>query len=106
MSLPIILDANNNKYLWGLSLLMLNIGSRHLLADVGEFVEHVLANTITKMIVLFSLFFVATRDVGASLLLTLITTILLYGLLHEKSKFSLVKPYDINDTIMQYYREH
>lgn len=81
---------NDNKYAWGVALLLLNIGSRFLATDLGKFHEAILSNDLVKRFVLFSLFFVATRDVVIALTLTLIFSVIVYGFLHEKSRFSLV----------------
>jgi hypothetical protein len=81
---------NDNKYAWGIALLLLNVGSRYLATDLGKFHEAVLSNDLVKRFVLFSLFFVATRDVLIALTLTLVFSVIVYGFLHEKSRFSLV----------------
>ena len=81
---------NDNKYVWGVALLLLNIGSRYLATDLGKFHEKILSNDLVKRFVLFALFFVATRDVLIALTLTLVFSVIVYGFLHEKSRFSLV----------------
>lgn len=83
-------SLNDNKYFAGVALIILNLGSRYLAADLGQFHESLLNNDLVKRFILFSLFFVATRDVIIALTLTLIFSFLVYGFLHEKSKFSLV----------------
>jgi hypothetical protein len=95
---------NGNKYLWGISLLLLNVGSRHIVMDLGKFNENILANSIVKKFVLFCMFFVATRDVLVSLVLTLCFSVIVYGLLNENSRYTLV-PHDqsIKQKIREYY---
>lgn len=88
--------ANNNKLLWGLSMLLLNIGSRFVVADLGVAHEKILSSQIVKKIIVFSLFFVATRDVIISFVLTLIYIIIIDGILHERSKFCIVPEKLIN----------
>ncbi len=88
--------ANNNKLLWGLSMLLLNIGSRFVVADLGVAHEKILSSQIVKKIIVFSLFFVATRDVIISFVLTLIYIIIIDGILHERSKFCIVPEKVIN----------
>lgn len=58
---------NNNKYLLGISMLMLNIGSKYLIAELSETQEEMLKSKLVRRITLFSLFFMATRDIWASL---------------------------------------
>ena len=81
---------NNNKYLWGISLLLLNLGSRHIVTDLGKFNESILAHEVVKKFILWSMFFVATRDVLVSCVLTFCFSIIAYGLFNENSKYSLV----------------
>lgn len=81
---------NNNKLLLGISMLLLNFGSRHVVADLGYFQEKFLASGIMKKIIVLSLFFVATRDIVISLCLTIIYIIIIDGLLHEKRKFCIL----------------
>lgn len=81
---------NDNKYVWGVALLLLNMGSRYLATDLGKFHETILSNDMVKRFILFALFFVATRDVIIALILTLVFSIIVYGFLHENSRFSLV----------------
>lgn len=81
---------NNNKILWGVTMLMLNFGSRFVVADLGKFHEYILTNNIVKKLIVFSMFFVATRDIITAFLLTLIYIFVIDGLLHEKRKFCIV----------------
>jgi hypothetical protein len=83
-------DINNNKYFWGLTLLMLNLGSKYLSADLGTFQETILNSDLVKRFILFSLFFVATKDLLTSLALTLVFSFLVYGFLDENSALSFV----------------
>ena len=98
---------NESRYFWGVSLLMLNLGSRYIVGDLTAFHNKVLANELMKKFVLFSLFFVATRDVITSLTLTLIFVIIVYGIFHEHSKYSLI-PDDkhVKERLAEYYRNN
>jgi hypothetical protein len=96
---------NENKYFAGVALIALNLGARYLAADLGKFHETILNNDLVKRFVLFSLFFVATRDVIIALTLTLIFSILVYGFLHERSRFSLVPDAArVSERMERYYR--
>lgn len=98
-------NLNENKYFAGVALIALNLGSRYLAADLGKFHETVLSNDLVKRFVLFSLFFVATRDVIIALTLTLVFSILVYGFLHERSRFSLVPDAArVSERMERYYR--
>jgi hypothetical protein len=95
---------NGNPYFAGISLLMLNLGSRYIMGDIGEFLENILKNDFTKKLIIVALFFVATRDIVISLVLTIVFTIVVYGLFNEKSRYSLV-PNDtkVKNKLKEYY---
>lgn len=81
---------NHSPYLSGVALIMLNMGSRFVIADLGEFQQQLLATDLMKRLILFCMFFVATRDVVPATVLTVVFSILIYGLFNEHSKYSLV----------------
>ena len=81
---------NNNKIMWGVTMLLLNIGGKYIISDLGKFHEKMLANEYVKKVILFSLFFVATRDILIAFLLTILYTLIVNGILNEKQKFSIV----------------
>lgn len=80
----------NQKIAAGLAMLTLNIGARYIQADLGKFHDLILSNEYIKKIIVFSLFFVATRDTSIAFLLTIFYIIVVDGILHEKRKFSLI----------------
>lgn len=80
----------NQKIAAGLAMLTLNIGARYIQADLGKFHDLILSNEYIKKIIVFSLFFVATRDASIAFLLTIFYIIVVDGILHEKRKFSLI----------------
>jgi hypothetical protein len=82
--------AGNNKLVWGLTMLMMNLGARYIAADMGASHEIILNNHIAKKLIVFSLFFVATRDIPISVLMTILYVIVIDGLLHDKSKYCIV----------------
>ena len=86
----ILVLASNNKLIWGLTMLLMNLGARYLAADLGISHEKFLNNHITKKLIIFSLFFVATRDIPISFLMTILYVIIVDGLLHDKSKYCIV----------------
>lgn len=74
-----------NKLLVGVSSLLVTLGSRHLIADLGMIHNHILASTLVKTLVVFAMFFLATRDVVLSIALGA-ACIVVYGMLHDKSQ--------------------
>lgn len=96
---------NQNAYFAGVSLLMLNVGSRYIMSDIGNFLESVLTHDLVKKVILFCMFFVATRNITTSLVLTVVFSVVIYGLFNEKSKYSLIpNKAKIKDTLRDYYK--
>jgi len=81
---------NNSKVAAGISMLLLNCGSRYIIGDLGKFHQDVLANEYVKKIVLFAMFFVGTRDILVAFLLTVLYIFVVDGLFNEKKKFCII----------------
>lgn len=81
---------NTNKVFWGVTMIMVNLGSRYVIGDLGKFHEYLLSHDIVKKIIVFCLFFAATRDIIISFTLTILYIIVIDGMLHEKRKFCIL----------------
>ena len=79
-----------NKVFLGFAILVMNIGSRFVIMDVGKHHEKLLNNELVKKLVVFCMFFVATRDIMTAFILTFAFIILLEGLLNEHSRFNIL----------------
>lgn len=87
---------NNNKIFWGVTMILLNMGSKYVMADLGRIHEKVLSHEFAKKIIVFSMFFVATRDIFVAFILSVFYVILVDGLMHERRLFSLFPKEDNN----------
>jgi hypothetical protein len=66
-----MLDAiNGNKMFLGIMLIVLNIGSRHLIDEISTNDDEYRRNIVLRRIAIFAVCFVGTRDLVVSLLLT------------------------------------
>ncbi len=90
--------ANNNRVIWGLTMLLMNLGARYIAADLGKSHEKIFSSQFVKKLIIFSLFFVATRDILLSFLLSILYVIIIDGILHENSKFCIVPKSVIDET--------
>jgi hypothetical protein len=81
---------NNNKVLWGITMVLMNIGSRYVIADLGKIHDSILATEFVKKLIIFSIFFVATRDILTAFMLTVSYVFLVDGILHEKRRFCII----------------
>lgn len=98
-----IMALNNNKILWGLTMLMLNLGSRYVVADISKLQEKILMNEIVKKFIIFSMFFVATRDILTSFLLCVLYIIIIDGIFHENRKYTFINQNNTNDDLYDTY---
>jgi hypothetical protein len=99
---------NNNKILWGVSMLLLNTGSKTVLADLPKAYDWLLTHApAAKYVIIFSMFFVATHDILTSFCLTILYILLVDGILHQDRKSCLLPKawYGKNDSSLnqRYY---
>lgn len=71
---------SSNKFILGIAMLMLNVGSKHLAIDMSKTQEQFFQHVIVRRITLFCIFFIATRDLFVSLILTAVFVVLAFGL--------------------------
>ena len=83
-------NINTNKLLVGVAMLVMNMGSRYILADFTKLHEKVFMSTAFKTLVIFAITFVATRDFMSACILTFAFIVIMYGLLNETRKFNLL----------------
>ena len=93
-----ISKLDNNKLLAGISIIMLNIGSRYLVLDLSENTKQLLQLSIIRRVTLFCIFYLGTRNFKMSVLLTAGFIIISAGLFNEKSMFCVL-PVDNNNNI-------
>jgi hypothetical protein len=86
----IVAQLNSNKLFAALALILMNIGSRYVIADLNKIYENVLMMDIVKKFVLFCMFFIGCRDIMIALILTFTFSIIFQALFNAKSKYSLL----------------
>lgn len=89
---------NNSKYLVGIAMIIFNIGSKFLVMDISKSYESLLKSKIVRRLTLFSIFFVATRDIVISFVLTATFIILTMNLFNDESKFCIL-PNSFKDNV-------
>lgn len=114
----LLLSLNNSKYIAGIMMILMNLGSRYISHDISEFQETILSSSILRRIFIFTVFFISTRDIIVSVILTILFTVLVSGLFNENSKYCILpiktKPkevkitkeeYDLAQSIVQKYNK-
>lgn len=83
-------QLNNNKYFVGIMMVMLNLGSRYIFLELGKVHDMFFNQKIVRRALIFTIFFVATRDIIASILLSTFFIIFFLELTHEKSPYCIL----------------
>ena len=84
-------SLNNSKYFAGIMMILLNLGSKYLVMELSESQEQLLNNSIIRRVIIFTIVFIATRDVWVSLILTAIFIVLVSNLFNENSNYCILK---------------
>ena len=87
----IIGSLNNSKYFSGIVMLLMNLGSKYISMELTDFHEKILSNLIIRRLIIFTVFFVATRDIIVSFVLTAVFIVLVSGLFNENSKYCIMR---------------
>ena len=81
---------NESKFFIGLSMILLNIGSKYVDFKFTKSQEQLLRNGIAREILIFTIVFMGTRDILYAILLTAAFIILSEYVFNEKSKYCSV----------------
>ena len=85
-----IMQLNNSKFFAGVVMILLNIGSKFISVNFSKSTEEYLKFTLSKQILVFSMAWMATRDIYTALVLTAVFIILSEHLFNEDSYFCIV----------------
>lgn len=81
---------NESKFLIGIAMILLNIGSKYVDFKFTKAQEQMLRNGIAREILIFTIVFMGTRDITYAILLTAAFVILSEFILNDKSKYCLM----------------
>tara|TARA_B110000977_G_C10871765_1_gene413889 strand:+ start:118 stop:483 length:366 start_codon:yes stop_codon:yes gene_type:complete len=91
-----VTNLNQSKYFYGVAMILFNIGARYIEIDLDE--DHVkfLSSTFIRRILIFTMAFVATRDIIASLIITASFIIIVLNLFNKKSNYCIIPKNNID----------
>lgn len=92
-------SLNSSKVLIGVAMIIFNIGSKFLVIDMSKSQQQFFKNIIIRRVTLFCIFFVATRDILISLILTAVFVVLAFNIFHEDSKYSVLNKTTFYDNV-------
>jgi hypothetical protein len=85
-----LLSINNSKLFAGIMMLILNIGSKYITFSFSKTQEEFIKNTIAREILVFSIVWMATKDIYVSILMTAAFVILADYVFNENSRLCLL----------------
>lgn len=87
----ILNNIATNSLFNGSIMLLTNIGGKYLALDLPNNLDQLFQKyLILRYLILFSIFFMATRDIKISILLTLLYFIVMKFIINENSNFCLI----------------
>lgn len=81
---------NNSKYLFGIFVIILNILSKYISVKFTKVQEAYIKNLLGRQLLIFTVAFVASRDVVVSLMLTIAFIVFIDYLLNENSHYCII----------------
>ena len=81
---------NESPYLAGITMILLNIGSKYVEFGFTKTQEQALRNGLARELILFSMVFMATKDILYSILMTAAFIILTDHLFNHESRFCIM----------------
>jgi hypothetical protein len=86
-----ISSLNNSKFFSGILMILMNLGSKYVSMELSELQEDFLSKKIIRRFIVFTIFFISTRDIFISILLTILFILFIGGILNDNSKFCLIR---------------
>ena len=85
-----IMSLNSSKFFAGILMLVVNIGSRYVTIQFSKSQEEYVKNLLLREFLIFSIVWMATRDIYISLMLTAAFVILADYILNENSSYCCI----------------
>jgi len=89
--LNVVSHLNNSKYFGGLVMLLLNMSSKYVSLELSEAQQQFLSQPLIRKMLVFTIFFISTKDIIISLVLSIVFVVVVCGLFHEDSNICLAK---------------
>lgn len=85
-----IMFLNSSKFFAGVIMILLNMGGKLISIQFSKSTEEYMKYSLSKQILVFSMAWMATRDIYTALILTAVFTVLSEYLFNEESKMCIV----------------
>ena len=87
----------DNKYMIGLIMVVVNLGARFIVNELDEKQKKMINSKYLRRLLIFLVIFMATRDLGISIVLTVVVILFLFEFFNENSEFSLLPKKNVED---------
>uniref|UniRef100_A0A6C0J0H8 EF-hand domain-containing protein n=1 Tax=viral metagenome TaxID=1070528 RepID=A0A6C0J0H8_9ZZZZ len=81
---------NNNKYVYGFLMILLNVGARYIEMDLVQSHKKFLSSKLLRRLLIFTIAFIGTRDLVASLVITSTFIIFVLNLFNTESDYCVL----------------
>jgi hypothetical protein len=83
-------SLNDSKFFAGIVMLVMNIGSKYAVVELSHSQETFMKYTLGRLLLIFSILWVGTRDIFISLILTAVFVLLVDYLFNENSRYCII----------------
>lgn len=83
-------SINTNKYFYAVTMILLNMGAKYIEIDLDDTHRKFLSSKILRRVIIFTVAFVATKDIIASLIITSSFVIIVLNLFNINSKYCIL----------------
>jgi ABC-type multidrug transport system fused ATPase/permease subunit len=88
--LKMLYSLNDSKFFAGIIMLVMNIGSKYIVVELSRTQESFMKYTLGRLLLIFSILWIGTRDIVISLLLTAVFVLLVDYLFNENSRYCII----------------
>lgn len=89
-----------------LSVILMQIGARHLDLELTDFQKKIIKNKIVQVIILFGLVYIPVRDIGKTIMVLILIYLIIYVVFNENNNYNLFsKKYLYKEGIISNYND-
>jgi hypothetical protein len=89
-----------------LSVILMQVGARHLDLELTDFQKKLIKNKIVQAIILFGLVYIPVRDIGKTIMVLILIYLMIYVVFNENNNYNLFsKKYLYKEGIISNYND-
>jgi len=96
-------SLSTNKMFVGLTMILMNMGSRFIVGEISPAQQAFLGHYLVKPLIVFCMFFVPTRDVIVSIMLTFAFFFVVNNLMNEHKNVNILGKEGFDDGVYAKY---